>query len=56
MRWYIDRRAGLTYVPWRMLPAIPLFVVTAILFAVVFAPFLALILLARWGCSWFMRG
>jgi hypothetical protein len=39
-----------------MLPAIPLFIFTALLFAVTFAPFLALILLARWGCSLFTRG
>jgi hypothetical protein len=47
MSWYVDRRTGLTSVPWRMLPSIPLLIINALLCAIVFVPILVILLLGR---------
>jgi len=48
MTWYVDRRRGMYTLPWRILPAIPLFVLSMLIFLTVVAPVFVLILLARW--------
>jgi hypothetical protein len=54
--WYIDRRAELQTMPWRVLPALPLFVISGVLFLVVVAPIMVLILFAHSLYSSLVKG
>jgi hypothetical protein len=54
--WYIDRRAGLKAMPWRVLPALPLFVISTLLFEVIVTPVMVLVLLAHSLYSSFVKG